>query len=131
MSDNLIKIIAFVIIASVMVLILKNHLQEYSFLLVLAVASSALLLLLSEIFPYINTLKSMFEKQNDSVMYFSVALKSLGIAYITNFASSVCRDFGQTALAQIADIAGKGAIFILSIPLICAVLESAIKFAGL
>lgn len=131
MNSDFIKIIALVIIAAVFAIVLRTNLQEYSFLLVLAVVSAVLLTVLSNIFPSIEKLRSMFEDSGNASVYFLAALKALGIAYITGFAANVCRDFGQTALAQIAEIAGKGAVFILSIPLICAVMQAALKFVGL
>ena len=131
MSDIFIKVIAFVIIASVMSIVLKGHLQEYSFLLVIAVVCSALAIVLSEVFPYIRTIKDIFTGNNNSSQYFSVALKALAVAYITSFASSICRDFGQTALSQVADISGKCVVFILSVPLVASILEAVVGFAGL
>lgn len=131
MSGDLIKITAVVIIAAVMVIVLRSRLQEYAFLLVLAVVCVAVIAVLSNIFPQVEKLRAMFENSGNGDAYFSVALKALGITYITSFAANVCRDFGLGALAQITESCGKGAVFILSIPLVCAVLEVALKFVGL
>lgn len=60
--------------------------------------------------------------------YFAVALKALGIGYVTGFIADACRDSGQASLAAKAELAGKCAIFILSVPLISAVLETALGF---
>lgn len=131
MNDILIKIIAVVIVSALFVILIRNYSQEYSFVLVLAVLSGVLIYLLAELSPQLNKIKVLFESSGNSMYYFATALKALGISYISGFASDVCRDFGQTALASIADIAGKCAIFILSIPLMCAVLEAALGFADL
>lgn len=131
MSADFVKLIALIIIVSVMAVLLKARLPEHSFLLVLATVCVSLLFVLTSIFPNVEKLRSLFEKSGNASIYFGVALKALGIAYITDFAVNICQDFGLGALAQIAHIVGKGAVFILSIPLICAVLEAALKFAGL
>ena len=131
MSVDFIRLTALIIILAVMAVLLRTRLPEYSFLLVLAAVSTVLLFVLGYIFPHIEKLRSLFEKSGNTSVYFGVALKALGIAYITDFAVNICRDFGLNSLAQIAQITGKGAVFILSIPLICAVLESALKFIGL
>lgn len=131
MSVDFIRLTALIIIVAVMAVLLRTRLPEYSFLLVLAAVSTVLLFVLGYIFPHIEKLRSLFEKSGNTSVYFGVALKALGIAYITDFAVNTCRDFGLNSLAQIAQITGKGAVFILSIPLICAVLESALKFIGL
>lgn len=62
--------------------------------------------------------------------YFKVALKALGIGYITAFIADSCRDAGQTALALKAELAGKCAIFLLSVPLVLSILETAIGFVN-
>ena len=131
MSVDFIRLTALIIIVAVMAVLLRTRLPEYSFLLVLAAVSTVLLFVLGYIFPHIEILRRLFEKSGNTSVYFGVALKALGIAYITDFAVNTCRDFGLNSLAQIAQITGKGAVFILSIPLICAVLESALKFIGL
>ena len=131
MNGELIKIAALIIIAAVFAVVLRSRLQEYSFLLVLAVVSSALVVILGNLYPQFEKLRQIFEDGGNNSVYFSTALKGLGISYVTGFAANVCRDFGQTALAQTAEIAGKCATFVLSIPLICSVLQSALKFVGL
>lgn len=131
MIGEFIRLTAIILVMSVLVVLLHSRLAEYSFLLVLAVVCSAILLVINTIFPQIQTLKSLFEKSGNAGIYFGVALKALGISYITDFAGGVCRDFGLNSFAQVADIAGKGAVFILSVPLICAVLQTALKFIGL
>ncbi len=131
MNDILIKILALLIIAAAMSLIIRTHRPEYAFLLVLAAAAGVLVYLLGSIYPQVQKVSALFTKSGNSTVYFITALKALGIAYITGFAADVCRDFGHTALAQIADLAGKCAVFALSIPLMCAVLEAALSFADL
>ena len=60
--------------------------------------------------------------------YFKVALKALGIGYITSFAADSCRDAGQSALASKAELAGKCAVWMLSLPLVVSVLKIAVGF---
>ncbi len=131
MSGELIKAVATVIIAAVIILSLRPHLQEYAFLLVIAVVCVVLLTVFGNLLSSILKLREIFNQSGNINVYFSTALKSLGIAYITGFASDVCKDFGLSALAKTAEIAGKGAVFVLSIPLVVAVMESALKFVGL
>lgn len=60
--------------------------------------------------------------------HFYVALKALGICVITGFIADVCRDAGQTALANKAELAGRCAVFILSLPLLSSLLDTAVGF---
>ncbi|MFQ8952752.1 MAG: SpoIIIAC/SpoIIIAD family protein [Oscillospiraceae bacterium] len=53
-----------------------------------------------------------------------MALKALGIGYITGFIADACRDGDRQALRK-AELAGKCAVFIL-LPLIASILETAL-----
>lgn len=131
MNTEIVKAIALIVTASIFAVLLKTNLQEFSFLLVLAVICIVLSSVLQNVMPQVKKLLNIFEESKNSNVFFLTALKVLGISYITSFAASVCRDFGQSALAQTAETVGKCAAFILSIPLICSVMQSALKFVGL
>ena len=131
MSNELIKILVVILIALVLVTTLRNRLSEYSLLLVLAVVCVVTLTVFDGLFAAITRLKNLFTQTENALPYFTIALKALGISYLTSFAADMCRDYGMSALAQSAEIAGKATIFALSIPLVASVLDTALKFAGL
>lgn len=131
MSNELIKAVAVIIITAVLVTALRNRVGEYSFLLALAVIVIVLISSLKGLFTAIEKLRDLFLQSGNAGVYFVVALKALGISYITVFAADLCRDFGLSAMAQTAETVGKIIIFMLSLPLITAVLETALKFVGL
>lgn len=131
MSGELIRIVAVIIVAAVFVTLLRNRLGEYSFLLVLAVVAVVLIVIFGNLFSAVSKLSDLFLESGNAGVYFVTALKALGISYIVTFAADTCRDFGLSALAQTAEIAGKVTIFMLSLPLMTAVLEAALKFVGL
>jgi stage III sporulation protein AD len=103
-------------------------LGEYSLLLVIAAITVVLILILENLFGVIGEIKNLFLKQGNTGEFLSAALKALGISYIATFAADVCRDFGLSSLAQTAELTGKIAILVLSLPLITAVLETTLIF---
>ncbi len=131
MSDQLIKTVAILIIASVLIIVLRSRLQEYAFLGVVAILAVVFLSVFDSLLSSISDLKMLFNKSGSNSIYFTTALKALGIAYISGFAADVCRDFGLSALANTAEIVGKVTIFVLSVPLAATVIEAALKFADL
>ena len=131
MSGEIIRTSAVIIVASVLIISLRSRLGEYSFLLLIAAVCVVLLMVLGNLFSAFGKIRDLFNKSGNIAEYFTVALKALGISYITAFAADSCRDFGLSALAQTAEIVGKIAIFILSLPLVTSILESALKFVGL
>ena len=73
-----------------------------------------------------SVLKGYIEDYGIETEYFKVAIKALGIGYITSFIADACRDSGQSSLAAKAELAGKAAIFVLSLPLLISVLNIAV-----
>lgn len=51
-------------------------------------------------------------------------LKILGVAYLAEFASVICRDAGEQAVAQKVEFAAKVIIAVLALPILVAILES-------
>lgn len=131
MSGEVIRTCAVIIVISVLIISLRSRLGEYSFLLLIATVCIVLFTVLGNLFSAFSKVRDLFNKSGNVGEYFTVALKALGISYVTTFAADSCRDFGLSALAQTSEIVGKIAIFILSLPLVTSILESALKFVGL
>lgn len=131
MSNEVIKVSATVIIAAVLIIVLRSKLPEYAFLLTVAVVVMAFVFVGGNLIGSINQLEDLFYQGGNNGVYFTTALKALGISYIAGFAADTCRDFGFSALAVTAETTGKIAVFVLSLPLVSAVLEAALKFIDL
>ena len=124
----LFKVLGLCLIASVLAVVLKQKSGEYAFLLTVGTGVIIGVFLLKNLFEPIKQLAEYLEKYGGEMSAFKVALKSVGIGYITSFVSDACKDCGQQSLALKAELAGKCAIFILSVPLILSVLETAVGF---
>lgn len=131
MSSEVIKCVTVILVAAVLVVTLRTRLQEYGFLLMLVAVAIVLMIAFSSVFDSIEKIGDLLNRNGSANVYFTTALKALGISYTSSFAADTCRDFGMSALAQTAEICGKAAIFVLSIPLVTSVLEMALKFIGL
>ena len=116
MIGEFIRLTAIILVMSVLVVLLHSRLAEYSFLLVLAVVCSAILLVINTIFPQIQTLKSLFEKSGNAGIYFGVALKALGISYITDFAGGVALVIGSEGKG-VSRLVREKSDFIVSLPM--------------
>ena len=54
-------------------------------------------------------------------------IKITGIAILTEFMVSICKDSGETAIANKVDLGGKVIIMSMSIPIMSSLLETIIK----
>ena len=63
--------------------------------------------------------------------YAEVILKSLGVAFLTHIASSVCKDCGEQNIASVIEIAGKVEILLLSLPMVERLLKYTAEISAL
>lgn len=56
--------------------------------------------------------------------YLKILLKIVGIAYIADFASSICRDAGYSAVAGQIELSGKISVLTVSTPIVLALLNT-------
>lgn len=122
----ILKITTIAVTAALLSLILKQYKPEYTLFLQLGACAGIIILLLtnfSDISDSIRGLTSISGIDNSS---FKSMWKVLGIAIITQFASDLCRDSGESALAGNVELVGKWLILLYSLPF----LQMIAKFAA-
>lgn len=111
-----------------LVLVLWLVLQQYkSTLRVFVVIAFGLVLFLSmagQLQALLQTLLQLSQQAGVNVIYLTTIFKIIGIAWLTEFLSQVCRDAGSNALAVKLEFAAKLSILLLAFPILTAVLES-------
>ncbi len=111
-----------------LVLVLWLVLQQYkSTLSVFVVIAFGLVLFLSmagQLQALLQTLLQLSQQAGVNVIYLTTIFKIIGIAWLTEFLSQVCRDAGSNALAVKLEFAAKLSILLLAFPILTAVLES-------
>ena len=122
------KILGVLLVSAVLSMVLKGRNQEYSMLISISAGVICALLILKNLATPLAQLKTEIEAYGIKPEYFKVAIKALGLGYISSFIADTCRDSGHTSLAAKAELAGKSAIFLLSVPLMLSVLETAVGF---
>lgn len=60
--------------------------------------------------------------------YLSTLIKMIGITYIAEFSSSICKDAGYTAIAGQIEVFGKISILAVSMPILLSLLETINSF---
>lgn len=117
------KVIGFGIIAVSLIIILKQQKQEIALLCV--VASSVIML--TFIFDDLKNVISLIDKLVvDSAIdssFLKIILKVIGISYMVEFGKDICKDAGESAIANKIEMAGKVIIVSLSIPVIASLLD--------
>ncbi|MCD8074263.1 MAG: stage III sporulation protein AD [Lachnospiraceae bacterium] len=125
---NMIKIACLGISAALLGLFMKEVRATFSELISLAACLLILfytLTRLSSVFELMETLGGYISSQKS---YFKILLKIIGITYIADFSSSLCRDAGYSAIAGQIEIFGKISILAISAPIILALMEMVYSF---
>lgn len=86
-----------------------------------------LAMVLGKISAIIELLSNLSSKTAINNQFLGLLIKITGIAFLTEYAVSICKDSGETAIANKMDMGGKVIIISMSIPIISGLLETIIK----
>lgn len=120
---EIIKIMGIGIISLIVLIIIKQYRPEFSVFISIVAGIIIFSLVFERISGIINILRTLTNKIGVNSTYISILLKITGIAILTEFAVSLCKDAGETAIANKVDFGGKIIIISISIPIIVALLE--------
>ena len=124
---DILKIIGFVFVALFMFLLFKDKRSDIGVLVLLIAGISVLLYSLTKLNEILVFIKSISEKAGIDTLYIGIILKILAIAYLTSFASEICKDAGAGSLSSKVELSGKIFILVLAIPILMAVLDSILQ----
>ena len=120
---DIVKIIGVGLTAAIIIIILKQYKPEFVIYVSMIAGIIILFMVIDKLSAIVNIIESLTSKTGTGNTFIGILLKITGIAILTEFAVSVCRDSGETAIASKIDLAGKIIIISISIPIITALLE--------
>lgn len=124
---DIVKIIGVGLIALIIIVILKQYKPEFAMYVSLIAGALILFMLLDKLTGIVELLANLSNKAGINNQFLGILLKITGIAFLTEFAVSICQDSGETTIANKIDLGGKVIIIAISIPIISALLELIIK----
>jgi stage III sporulation protein AD len=114
----LIKIILIAVITLIMGITLSKFNSEFKVYITVIFGIVVIFLLFKELRVYLEEIVSLFVKYDIKTEYFGTILKIVGIAYICDFISLLCKDLDYESVGKKVEIAGKLIILIYSIDVI-------------
>lgn len=117
MVGNIASVCGLCICASLMCKITEKYSKEQAVLLVLAVTAMIFLNIADSVPPVLDKMDTLMAYSGLDREYVTILFKALGICWLTQFASDICRDCGETAISSAAEIFGKIQLMALSLPL--------------
>ena len=123
----IIKIIGIGLVALIIIILLKQYKPEFAIYISLLAGVLILLLVMDQLTQVISLLQSLASKASINSTFLAILLKITGIAFLAEFAVSVCKDAGEGAIASKIEIGSKIIIISMSIPIISSLLEIILK----
>ena len=120
---DIFKFIGVGLIAAVAAALVKPQKPEIAIQITLAACILIVIAVADELAKALGIFNTIAQKLGPDSVYIGVVLKVTGIAYAAEFASNVCKDAGETAIATKIDLAGKVLIFVMCAPLLQALVE--------
>lgn len=121
---NIVNICMIAVIGIITVVIVKGHKPEFGIIMILALS----LLFLGWMIQIFGEMESQFQsisselEQNRS--FYKILFKIMGITYVCEFSSGICKDAGYASIASQIEIIGKMLVLLSGMPVLLAVIET-------
>jgi len=123
---EMIQIVGIGLIATVLILIVREQKPMFAFLLAAFTGLFIFLYVIGRIEAIIAVLEDLANRSGVPSIYLKTILKIIGIAYIAEFGAQIVRDAGQESIASKIEFAGKIFILVMAIPIISVIIETVI-----
>ena len=124
---EIVRIIGIGLIALIIIILLKQYKPEFVIYISLLTGALILLLLVDQLAGIINLIQSIAGKANINNQFLILLIKITGIAFLSEFAVSICKDSGEGAIASKIELGSKIIIISMSIPILSSLLEIILK----
>lgn len=120
---DIFQIVSIGIVATIIILIIKEHHPELATLVSITAGIIIFMFVIDKLSENINTITSIVSQSKVEDIYVGNVFKVVGIAYIAEFASQICKDAGEEAIAKKVELGGKIIIMNLAIPILTTLME--------
>lgn len=128
---SVLKIASTAVCAVFFAMILKNAGSQLYVLVTMAVSVLIIIAVAGKISGIISQITKLSASYlSNAGQYMALMIKIIGITYVVQFTSDLCRDSGYSALAGQVEVFGKITIAAVSIPVVSMLLETVEKCVG-
>lgn len=118
-----VQIIMICLIATIFILLLSKENKEYGIYISIAVGIIVFFFVVNKMKIIIEVMYKIAGFIDVDDIYIKILFQILGIAFITEFGASLCKDAGQNSIANNIELAGKIMILVTSMPIILSIIE--------
>ena len=125
---GIVQIAALGIAGVLLAVYLKKDRAEMAIFLCIGVSILIFMGLLGQLNTLISTVQEISSYVKIEHTYITTLMKMLGITYLAEFSSGICKDAGYQTIASQIEIFGKIAVLVLSMPILLALLKTIQEF---
>ena len=126
----MVKIAVIGLTAVILCIMIKPLKSEYAVMLSITACILIFFLVLSRLTVILESLSQITEAIGLKETYLGLLLKIIGISYIGEFTSNVCKDSGYQAISGQIEMVGKITIISMSLPVFLAILNTVEEILG-
>lgn len=120
---EIMQIIGIAIISTVLCLVVKKDRPEFANFIAITAGIVILLSVVLKLNFIVDEINNLSARANIPSMYISLIIKLIGIAYIMEFAVSLCKDCGENNIASKLEFGGKIIIMSMSFPILLSIID--------
>ncbi len=121
---EILKFVLIGIVGAVIYIFLKKENSEIATLSLIATSLTLIILIVDYGVSVLNIFKELSQSTRISPQVFTVIIKTIIIAYVTEFCKSFCDDVGVSSIGNKVILAGKISIFIIVSPILFSITSS-------
>ena len=121
---NIINICLIAIVGVITAVIVKGYKPEISLIVIIALSFFFLAWLLEIFGEMQNQFHTIAEELEQNKSFYKILFKIMGITYICEFSSGICKDAGHSSIAGQIEIVGKMLVLLSGIPILISVIQT-------
>ena len=125
---NVVQVGVIGVIGALLAVQFKSGKSEYGVYMSAAAGIFLFVCIIDRLEIFINTVEQISSYINMDAGYLATMLKMIGITYIAEFSSGICRDAGYQTIASQIEIFSKLTILAMGMPVLLALLETIREF---
>ena len=125
---DILQISLIAIVGIVTAIVLKGYKPEYSIFIIIALSfflAAKGIGILSEVKAELELIQSFYQENQ---YYYRILFKIVGITYLCEFTSGICKDAGYQSVSGQVELLGKMLILVSGMPVLLAIVETLWKY---
>jgi len=121
------RIVGAGLVVTILLVVLRDRYPALAVQLMIAFVVGVFLFLLPALDRVVGVFTDLGRRAQVSTAYLDIALRVMGVAYLTAFGAQICKDAKEEALASVVELAGKVVILLLALPVVMGILDALLR----